>query len=170
MRPTATATALVALLGSLTYAQLDQLPKCAQDCFGNSLGSCKQLDFKCICGNATLISSLSCCVSTTCNPQEQASVIQLASSLCQANGVTVPTQASCASGASSSTSAPSASGNGSSNSSVVSTTPARSSSSNSPSGSATRAGGSNSPAGGVPMATAGAMGLAMGMAGMLFAL
>ncbi|KAF1950677.1 hypothetical protein CC80DRAFT_597947 [Byssothecium circinans] len=167
MRFTVVAT-LATTLGSLAVAQLGNLPKCAQDCFGSSLGSCSQLDFKCVCGNSTLISSLSCCVAQTCTREEQDSTIQLAVSLCKQVGVNVPTSASCASSTPASTPAPSSSsGAGNATNATASTSAA--SGGATPTGSAAGVG-SSSPAAGVPMATAGAVGLAMGIAGMVFAL
>ncbi|KAF2474754.1 uncharacterized protein BDR25DRAFT_301396 [Lindgomyces ingoldianus] len=103
--------ALLATLSSLGLAQLDQLPKCAQTCFGNNLGGCNALDFKCVCSNSALIAGLSCCVSQTCTPTEQESTIKVAVQLCNAYQVSVPTSASCAaSQTGASTAAPSASG------------------------------------------------------------
>lgn len=81
--------AVVAGLSSFVSAQdvFGSLPKCAvsvmqqrggqlltrhqQTCFGSNFGQCAQLDFKCICGNKTLISDLSCCVFQTCSQADQ---------------------------------------------------------------------------------------------------
>ncbi|KAF2280828.1 uncharacterized protein EI97DRAFT_428922 [Westerdykella ornata] len=93
----AAAVTLLATFSFLASAQLlDQLPKCAQDCYGRNTGNCGALDIKCICGNSTLIEGLSCCVASTCNSQDQNTTIMFAKNLCEANGVTVPTSASCA--------------------------------------------------------------------------
>ncbi|KAF2015989.1 hypothetical protein BU24DRAFT_462201 [Aaosphaeria arxii CBS 175.79] len=91
-------TAVLAALCSAALAQnlLDQLPKCARDCFGNSFGNCAPLDIPCICGNQTRIAALSCCVSQTCEDKDEENTIKFARDICSANGITVPTQASCA--------------------------------------------------------------------------
>ncbi|KAF2242730.1 hypothetical protein BU26DRAFT_131681 [Trematosphaeria pertusa] len=133
-------------------------------CFGTDYGGCNQVDIGCICRNTQRIADLSCCVFQTCNQSDQDLTITLAHNLCKANGVDVPTSASCASTAAS-TSAPTASASGSSASgsaaSVTST----------PSGSAAGASGAGSTGAGVPMATAGpALGVGMAMAGLLAAL
>ncbi|PSN60545.1 hypothetical protein BS50DRAFT_639961 [Corynespora cassiicola Philippines] len=155
----------IALLGALSSVALSQgltgsLPECAQNCFGNSLGDCDQNDFRCICGNTELISSLSCCVSQTCSPEEQSAIIGLAAGLCGGVGVQVPTSASCASTASA-TPAPSGSSNGTASLSGSSTPTASG---------ATAQGSGAGPAstGAAPLHTAGVMGVAM--AGLLMAL
>ncbi|KAL2350778.1 hypothetical protein BJ546DRAFT_378024 [Cryomyces antarcticus] len=94
--------AVVASFGVAAFAQtLSDLPSCASACVGSNLGGCSTLDIKCICNNANLISSLSCCVAGACSASDQQKTINFASQLCAAQGITLPTTATCASTASS---------------------------------------------------------------------
>jgi hypothetical protein len=66
----------VALLSTLAAAQIPGLPTCAATCVGTSFGDCGSLDVKCICSSTTLLSGLSCCVSTACNEDDQKSKLK----------------------------------------------------------------------------------------------
>ncbi|KAL5382592.1 hypothetical protein DPSP01_006429 [Paraphaeosphaeria sporulosa] len=159
--------AILFALSSCAVAQdiLGSLPRCGQNCFGNNFQGCQQFDYKCICGNKDLIAELSCCVSKNCNSNDQNTIITLASGLCKAYGVDVPTQASCAASASSTASTASSVSSGSASSaggSSVTTAPATTSASESQSAAAQTSTGSPGAAG--PVATAGAgLGLAVGV-------
>ncbi|KAK6004691.1 hypothetical protein QM012_008553 [Aureobasidium pullulans] len=98
----ATVLTLVAA-ATLATAQSGSIPSCAQACIAQSLpGSCK-LDPKCICADASFISTISCCVSTACDVTGQQAALGYAQQICAPVGVTnLPTAASCAATASSS--------------------------------------------------------------------
>ncbi|KAF2033802.1 hypothetical protein EK21DRAFT_108591 [Setomelanomma holmii] len=99
--------AAVAAFSSIAFGQgLDNLPQCAQTCFGGNTGSCGTADIACICGSS-VIQQVSCCVFATCSQADIQTTIQFASTFCKLAGVTVNTAPTCASG----TSTPS-SGNG----------------------------------------------------------
>lgn len=59
-------------LASVALAQVDisNLPQCAYGCVTN-LGDCNSLDVQCICSDSELISGLACCVSTSCDSEDQ---------------------------------------------------------------------------------------------------
>ncbi|KAF1996144.1 hypothetical protein P154DRAFT_525854 [Amniculicola lignicola CBS 123094] len=180
--------AFLGALSSVALAQslLDQLPKCAQVCFGSNFGGCQTLDIGCICGNAALIAELSCCVSKGCTAKEADATIKFAAGLCQANGISVPSAASCAaSSGASSTPAPASSSSGSgvaassaagsttaagSSASSAVTSAAKSVSSASPSAAAAGTSGSTGAAALHTAGTGMGMGMGLAMAGLLVAL
>jgi hypothetical protein len=53
---------------------LSAIPTCAISCVGDGLAGtgCNQIDVACICNSSAWISELSCCVSTACQPADQA--------------------------------------------------------------------------------------------------
>lgn len=65
---------VVALLATLTVvsAGVPGLPSCASSCVGTSFGNCGALDVQCICSDSSLIASLACCVSKSCDAAGQA--------------------------------------------------------------------------------------------------
>ncbi|CAI9629899.1 hypothetical protein GT037_007239 [Alternaria burnsii] len=91
--------AAVAAFSSTALAQglLDQIPQCAQQCFGGNLGSCGVADIACICGSS-VINDVSCCVFATCSQADIQSTTQFAVQLCNLQNVDVNTQPSCPSG------------------------------------------------------------------------
>ncbi|KAH8731481.1 hypothetical protein GQ44DRAFT_698811 [Phaeosphaeriaceae sp. PMI808] len=166
---------------ALAQSPIDQIPKCAQACFGNNLGTCGQSDIGCICGNTSVINSVSCCVFATCSQAEIASTIAFAVSLCKIANVNVNTQPSCPSGtaavSSGGNSAASATASSRSGSAAASSgTPAASSgapaaSSGAPAASSGTPSASVARTGAAPVPTAGAgLGLGMAIAGIIAAL
>jgi hypothetical protein len=158
--------AAVAFWTALTAAQslLKGLPDCAKDCVGNNFGGCSLLDVPCICANKDLINNLSCCVANTCSAADQAAVIKFAKDLCVANGVSVPTQASCAASAS-------PTGSSASSSAASSGSPSSGSSSATPTAAANSATASAAQSGAAAVPTMGSgLGLGVAMAGLLAAL
>ncbi|OAL53316.1 hypothetical protein IQ07DRAFT_585261 [Pyrenochaeta sp. DS3sAY3a] len=154
--------AAVAAFSSTVLAQnlLDQIPKCAQDCFGNSLGTCRTTDIACICGNKEVINSVSCCVFATCPQSDIQSTIDFAVNLCKIVNIEVSTTPDCPSNGTSTNSTTTPSASASTTPSVTALT-----GSNTPS-----AAGVSSTGAAAPFQTAGAgLGLGMAMAG-LFAL
>ncbi|KAF2740435.1 hypothetical protein EJ04DRAFT_518746 [Polyplosphaeria fusca] len=146
---------ILAALGSFALAQnpLDQLPKCAQTCFGSDYGNCAPLDIGCVCGNTALIQKISCCVFATCTDAERDTTIKFAAGLCQANGVTVNTNPTCSSTVA-------ASGSGSASTSSASVT-----------GATVVSGNASPTTGAAPGITANAcVGMGVAMAGFLAAL
>ncbi|KAI8935935.1 hypothetical protein NX059_007442 [Plenodomus lindquistii] len=100
--------AAVAAFSSTVLAQgnlLSQIPQCAQACFGSNLGSCGPLDIACICGNAPVINSVSCCVFATCPQSDIESTISFATNLCSLQNVQVDTTPDCPANGTSSASA-----------------------------------------------------------------
>ncbi|KAL1798164.1 hypothetical protein ACET3X_002201 [Alternaria dauci] len=167
--------AAVAAFCSTALAQglLDQIPTCAQACFGNNLGTCGIADIACIC-SSNAIDAVSCCVFDTCSQEDISATTQFAVQLCNLQNVDVNTAPSCPSG-----SATPSAGNSSA-------TPTGSASAT-PSGSASPTSGSASPSaedasatssasaagstGAAPLQTAGAgVGLGLAMVGLLAAL
>ncbi|KAL5114980.1 hypothetical protein ACEQ8H_007153 [Pleosporales sp. CAS-2024a] len=90
--------ALVAAFSSTALAQnlLNQIPKCAQTCFGNNMGTCGLADIACICSGPNIL-PVSCCVFATCSQAEIASTIQFAVQICKLQNVNINTQPVCAS-------------------------------------------------------------------------
>ncbi|RYN91493.1 hypothetical protein AA0119_g10368 [Alternaria tenuissima] len=91
--------AAVAAFSSTALAQglLDQIPQCAQQCFGGNLGSCGVADIACICGSS-VINDVSCCVFATCSQADIQTTTNFAVQLCNLQNVDVNTQPSCPSG------------------------------------------------------------------------
>lgn len=84
----------------LAAAQLEGLPTCAQGCVtqfttGSNIGGCPQLDVKCICSSEDFLSGIACCLASACSAADQKTAVQFAASLCQTQGVTVPSSVSC---------------------------------------------------------------------------
>ncbi|KAI5196801.1 hypothetical protein E4T39_07620 [Aureobasidium subglaciale] len=78
----------------------------AMSCVSQALPASCNLDPKCICADASFISTISCCVSTACDAAGQLAALTYAGQICAPAGVTnLPTAASCASGSASGTSA-----------------------------------------------------------------
>ncbi|KAI4747031.1 hypothetical protein E4T50_02677 [Aureobasidium sp. EXF-12298] len=104
----ATVLTLIAA-ATLATAQSGSIPTCAQTCISQALpGNCN-LDPKCICADASFISTISCCVSTACDVTGQQAALSYAKQICAPVGVTnLPTAASCAGPASASSSGTSA--------------------------------------------------------------
>ncbi|KUI63724.1 GPI anchored CFEM domain protein C [Cytospora mali] len=105
-----------AIFAGLAVAQYAGLPSCAQGCAnaqfsGGSYGDCGT-DAKCICSDPDFIGTISCCVVGACDAADQAKAIQFAQQICQANGVSVATTATCASTAASGSTSASASATG----------------------------------------------------------
>ncbi|KAH7391772.1 hypothetical protein BKA66DRAFT_26176 [Pyrenochaeta sp. MPI-SDFR-AT-0127] len=167
--------AAVAAFSSTVLAQglIDQIPKCAQTCFGSNLGTCGALDIGCICGNKAVINSVSCCVFATCSQSDIQKTIDFAVNLCRLNNIEVDTTPDCPSNGTSSanpsspaSSASGASGTpGASAASSASATASVTGLTGSQSPSATQASGTGAAA---SLQTAGAgLGLGMAMAGLV---
>ena len=60
----------VAIVLGLASAQFAGLPTCASGCIG-TFGSCGGFDAKCICNDKQLIADLACCVSVSCEKDDQ---------------------------------------------------------------------------------------------------
>ncbi|CAN8102761.1 unnamed protein product [Discula destructiva] len=93
-------TLSIALFASLSLAQFQGLPTCAQDCAGQqfsggSYAGCGT-DPKCICDNDAFLSNIACCLIGACNAADQSSAITFATQICSAQGVAVPTVVTCA--------------------------------------------------------------------------
>ncbi|KAF2200137.1 hypothetical protein GQ43DRAFT_473008 [Delitschia confertaspora ATCC 74209] len=164
--------ATLAAFCSLALAQnpLSGLQPCARDCLTDDFGGCALLDVKCICGNKNLIDNLSCCVSKNCNADQQQETIKFAHDICVANGVTVPTVASCAATAASTGTASAASVSSSVSSGSVTSAPSGSSASTTPTAAGNSASSSAGPTGAAALPTIGAgLGLGVAMAGVLAA-
>ncbi|KAG9193072.1 hypothetical protein G6011_03107 [Alternaria panax] len=154
--------AVLAAFSSTALAQglLDQIPQCAQTCFGGNLGTCGVADIACICSSSA-IDNVSCCVFASCSESDIAATTQFAVQLCKLQNIDVNTQPSCPSGSAT----PSAG-----NSTVA---PVTSSVSMTGSGSAsmTASASAAGSTGAAPYQTAGAgVGLGMAMFGLLAAL
>ncbi|KAH0360362.1 hypothetical protein KCU65_g9441, partial [Aureobasidium melanogenum] len=106
------ATVLTLLAAAtLATAQSGSIPSCAQTCISQALPASCNLDPKCICSDASFISTISCCVSTACDVTGQQAALAYAKQICAPVGVTnLPTAASCAGSASASSSGTSAAG------------------------------------------------------------
>ncbi|KAI5211569.1 hypothetical protein E4T42_06007 [Aureobasidium subglaciale] len=101
-----TAAFTLVAAATLATAQLGSIPSCATSCISQALPASCNLDPKCICSDASFISTISCCVSTACDTSGQSAALAYASQICAPVGVTnLPTAASCASGSASGTSA-----------------------------------------------------------------
>ncbi|KAG9675036.1 hypothetical protein KCU99_g3296, partial [Aureobasidium melanogenum] len=104
----ATVLTLIAA-ATLATAQSGSIPTCAQACISQALPSNCNTDPKCICSDASFISTISCCVSTACDVTGQQAALSYAKQICAPVGVTnLPTAASCAGSASASSSGTSA--------------------------------------------------------------
>ncbi|KAB2102336.1 hypothetical protein AG0111_0g9527 [Alternaria gaisen] len=169
--------AAVAAFSSTALAQglLDQIPQCAQQCFGGNLGSCGVADIACICGSS-VINDVSCCVFATCSQADIQSTTQFAVQLCNLQNVDVNTQPSCPSGSAtpSAGNSSSASMTSSGSASMTSSGSASMTSSGSAASGSTSTTASASAAGSTgaaPYQTAGAgIGLGVAMVGLLAAL
>lgn len=70
---------------------------------GGSIGNCKQLDAKCICGSKSFISGIACCLAGACDAADQKQAVDYALSFCTTQGVTdLPQSVTCATAASTS--------------------------------------------------------------------
>ncbi|CAN9188457.1 unnamed protein product [Alternaria alternata] len=169
--------AAVAAFSSTALAQglLDQIPQCAQQCFGGNLGSCGVADIACICGSS-VINDVSCCVFATCSQADIQSTTQFAVQLCNLQNVDVNTQPSCPSGsatpsAGNSSSASMTSSGSASMTSSGSASMTASGSAASGSTSTTASASAAGSTGAAPYQTAGAgIGLGVAMVGLLAAL
>lgn len=96
--------ALPLALASLSLAQLQGLPTCAQSCanifLNGGIGNCGR-DAACICADKDFISAISCCLIGACNADDQQKAIDFAQQICQANQVSVPNTVVCTSTSSS---------------------------------------------------------------------
>ncbi|CAD0092187.1 unnamed protein product [Aureobasidium vineae] len=98
----ATVLSLIAV-ATLATAQSGSIPSCATSCITQALPADCKLDPKCICADASFISTISCCVSTACDLSGQQAALAYAKQICAPVGVTnLPTAASCAATAASS--------------------------------------------------------------------
>ncbi|RYN23779.1 hypothetical protein AA0113_g2847 [Alternaria arborescens] len=177
--------AAVAAFSSTALAQglLDQIPQCAQQCFGGNLGSCGVADIACICGSS-VINDVSCCVFATCSQADIQSTTQFAVQLCNLQNVDVNTQPSCPSGSATPSAGNSASASMASSGSASMTSSGSASMTSSGSASMTASGSAASGStsmtasasaagstGAAPYQTAGAgIGLGVAMVGLLAAL
>ncbi|CAN9200385.1 hypothetical protein CC77DRAFT_1064503 [Alternaria alternata] len=169
--------AAVAAFSSTALAQglLDQIPQCAQQCFGGNLGSCGVADIACICGSS-VINDVSCCVFATCSQADIQTTTNFAVQLCNLQNVDVNTQPSCPSGSAtpSAGNSSSASMTSSGSASMTSSGSASMTSSGSAASGSTSMTASASAAGSTgaaPYQTAGAgIGLGVAMVGLLAAL
>ncbi|EFR01729.1 hypothetical protein MGYG_04730 [Nannizzia gypsea CBS 118893] len=139
----------VAALVSVAAAQgVSDLPKCAQQCASKGFPASCGADVKCVCTSESFLDAITCCVATTCTPEEQKKTIQFAKAICGGVGVNVPDSAVCPTASSGSPSAtPTSSGSGGSNTSETGsvtgtaiTGTSSPSATESPSGSATQTG------------------------------
>ncbi|CAO2648900.1 Nn.00g098490.m01.CDS01 [Neocucurbitaria sp. VM-36] len=154
----------LAAFSSTVLAQglLDQIPKCAQTCFGNNLGTCGFADIGCICGNKEVINTVSCCVFATCSEDDKKKTIDFAVNLCKLNNIDVDTTPDCPSN-----------GTASASSGSVSSTPSATGSTGSQSttsmgSQSPTAAGASSTGASAPFQTAGAgFGLGMAVAGLI---
>ncbi|MCJ1334112.1 hypothetical protein MMC10_010819 [Thelotrema lepadinum] len=160
-----TSLTLLSTLLSLAAAQ-SGIPTCAQSCV--VLPDSCNLDVKCICGDSSFISNISCCVSQKCSLADQTAALQYAQQLCASGGVSITqTAASCAatSGATSSGSAaPASTGSGRANSTTATGTMSMAGASSAASASAVSTAGA---ATGVEIGTGWLVGGLLGLAGML---
>ncbi|KAB5539521.1 hypothetical protein GE09DRAFT_1062559 [Coniochaeta sp. 2T2.1] len=101
------ALALPLAFATLSLAQLQGLPVCAQSCANifltGGIGNCGR-DPACICADKSFIAAISCCLVAECAPADQQKAIDFAQQLCKANDVDVPNVVSCSSTSSSSSS------------------------------------------------------------------
>ncbi|ETN37739.1 uncharacterized protein HMPREF1541_07362 [Cyphellophora europaea CBS 101466] len=82
----------------LSGITIQQVPQCAQNCLANSTQaqtSCQVIDIACLCSNSAYVSTLSCCLATTCNPQEQSLAIQFNQDECSKVNKTAPAFVGC---------------------------------------------------------------------------
>ncbi|KAK7748655.1 hypothetical protein SLS53_000676, partial [Cytospora paraplurivora] len=76
---------------------------CAAEQFtSGSYDGCRT-DPKCICSNQDFLGTISCCLVDACDAADQAKAITFAQEICQANGVTVASTATCSTAAASGT-------------------------------------------------------------------
>ncbi|KAF1945447.1 hypothetical protein EJ02DRAFT_463276 [Clathrospora elynae] len=169
--------AAIAAFSSTVLAQglLDQIPKCAQTCFGNSLGNCGPIDIGCICGS-NVITSVACCVFSTCPQADINTTISFATQICSLQNVQLDLTPDCPSNGTSSSSAasgsmsPTASVSGMSGSASHAASTAMASSATASSATASSATGASASSTGAAaiLQTAGTgMGFGMVMAGLL---
>ncbi|RDL38038.1 uncharacterized protein BP5553_05471 [Venustampulla echinocandica] len=79
--------ALAALVSSQSLPT--ELPDCAKSCAllhftsnGSSFADCDSKDVSCICSNGAFVSSISCCIFSNCNTEDQEVVVEFAQNLC----------------------------------------------------------------------------------------
>ncbi|ROW16709.1 hypothetical protein VPNG_01531 [Cytospora leucostoma] len=103
---------LSTVLAGLSVAQYSGLPSCAESCAAEQFQSGSYAGCgtnpKCICSNQDFLGTISCCLVDACDAADQAKAITFAQAICQANGVTVASTASCSTAAASSTASGSA--------------------------------------------------------------
>ncbi|KAB5554961.1 hypothetical protein GE09DRAFT_1059195 [Coniochaeta sp. 2T2.1] len=94
------ALALPLAFATLSLAQLQGLPVCAQSCANifltGGIGNCGR-DPACICADKSFIAAISCCLVDECAADDQQKAIDFAQQLCKANDVDVPNVVSCSS-------------------------------------------------------------------------
>ena len=88
---------------NVTGMNLSGLPKCAQDCLGDSAaeqaqGGCSAIDIKCLCSNVEYVNVLACCLDTKCSADDQKKTVTFNSGLCQRVNITIPNFLGCAPG------------------------------------------------------------------------
>ncbi|KAL1958795.1 hypothetical protein VTO42DRAFT_3914 [Malbranchea cinnamomea] len=104
MKTAAVSAALVGLAALATAQDLSGLPKCAQECAGDSLPANCGLDIECICTEGNFMQDVVCCVAQACSPEDQELAVQFANGICGGAGVTdTPQTAVCATGTASQT-------------------------------------------------------------------
>jgi hypothetical protein len=86
---------IVALFASVAFAQLNDIPPCALNCFLGPLssdGCTNLLDFACHCQKPQLIPAVQPCVEKACTPAEVATVLSVVSKTCADAGfpISVP--------------------------------------------------------------------------------
>ncbi|EPS27593.1 hypothetical protein PDE_02536 [Penicillium oxalicum 114-2] len=97
-------TLAAALLATVTAQGLDSLPDCSKSCANNAIPASCGLDIKCICGDKSFLSNISCCVADKCSQADQETTLKVAKGICAAGGVTdLPSAISCASSGASAT-------------------------------------------------------------------
>merc|ERR1712072_118540 len=123
--------ALSAILAGIVSAQTSPtIPTCANTCITDALPSSCNLDPSCICHTPSFITSISCCISQSCDVADQQAALAYAHSICDPVGASslLPASAGCSanspasatSGSSSGTAAASITGSASSASASIS--------------------------------------------------
>ncbi|KAL4881489.1 hypothetical protein BJY04DRAFT_60054 [Aspergillus karnatakaensis] len=99
------ALALAACLSSVSAQGMPGLPACAQDCAtGATPKECSLINVECICNTRSFIDDMACCVSKSCEPEDQAGALEFANGICGGAGITdLPQSATCASDSTSTT-------------------------------------------------------------------
>ena len=88
---------------NVTGMNLSGLPRCAQDCLGDSAsekaqGGCSAIDIKCLCSNTQYINVLACCLDTKCSADDQKKAVDFNSGLCKRVNITIPNFLGCSPG------------------------------------------------------------------------